>query len=136
MELWSRSAGVETWGYVAMEPWSSGGALWAQQRGGIEYGVLPHCRSVDVEAYRYDTLEARCGHSNVEAWASGALYARRRLSDVEVWRYGGVEARCRRVDVDGLRYSSAVGVQTWKYGSMGSRAMEARCRCADMEVWR
>ncbi len=74
----------------------------------------------------------------------------RRAACVAIWRYRGLQLWKRAVGVAIWRYEGmelqrrAAGVQTWTYrryagvvnGGMRYGALEARCRCSDVEVRR
>src|SRR5437773_1254875 len=61
----------------------------------------------------------------------------KRAADVAIWSYGGLVERCRcsNLEVRGsggaLRTWGRGGKEVWRY-----RALEARCRRADVEEWR
>ena len=87
VELWRRAAGVGTWRSLPQEVWrcaegvlplcfkSSGGALEACRRGGMEFGssgdALQACRRRGIEVWSSGAREARCGRVGVEEWSSG-----------------------------------------------------------------
>jgi len=117
MKVWSCASAMQTWRYKCIELCSPGGGaadLGTSSHGGMELrssgGALQACRRGGIEVWNAGGvrrggrkssggLEARCRRRDVEVWSSGGLEARCRRSDIELWRSGGSGARCRCSDV-------------------------------------